>query len=425
MYCSHCGKKIDDRINFCPHCGARVGSTAQSDGTAPTGGAVRVNNVCADSPKNGKPALHPIAYIAIGIAIAAVVAAFLWFTVIAPSLGANQDSTAEPDTALTAETNDTPQVDYGTSAYDASYFTFAMPDIWQGLVSVNPQGHSSGAYHVDFYLEGTGTTGIVWRVDGTTSATGSDACVPASLGGNYAAKQIWQSEHGEGGNSLTDEQLDTWLYVTTGGLLARSDIAAFASADEASDAGEQASAEFYAKTIEGTVQAKTASEGSSSSNHDDYHVTADHYEFDIPEYWQGKVAWSVDGDTVTITANDAGDETVLTLEYPWDGNAGDIASDGITSVALDSDNNVSSLSNSPDAMDAVWISAPYLKLYQYKTSSSGSNVKSPVSDEVWDTLIDLQTNGSYNLSSAINAGSWGLSDTCTEFIKSEFNIKAR
>lgn len=29
MYCSHCGKQIDDGVSFCPECGAKVGAPAE------------------------------------------------------------------------------------------------------------------------------------------------------------------------------------------------------------------------------------------------------------------------------------------------------------------------------------------------------------------------------------------------------------
>lgn len=146
-----------------------------------------------------------------------------------------------------------------TTPTDAGYFTFDMPNSWQGHAKPTAQGHTSGAYHVDFYFDGDWGS-MFWRVDGMANADGSTSVENMQFdapSGGRAAAALWNIAHGQAAD-LTQDQATTWLEMATGGSYTADQATACASADEAKQAGDAASQTFFDQVIRPTIKGRSA-----------------------------------------------------------------------------------------------------------------------------------------------------------------------
>lgn len=145
---------------------------------------------------------------------------------------------------------------------------------------------------------------------------------------------------------------------------------------------------------------------------DSKHVTADQYQFDIPDYWQNRVVVQQSGDTATIYSKDYPDRALCQLRVVDTANitAGDIGSAMVAHAQLDSTHSV-----------AVWTTRwGYVAA---KDSLSGENAQK-ISDEEAQTLVDLQTGGKvkyqqiYDAEAKGDGQSFSLLNVGDEFVQS-------
>ena len=87
MFCSHCGKEVDDSFSFCPGCGSRI---------EPIGGTASAVPPAVDSPKPRSGAGNTV--IAVVILIAALIAAYAF---IAPDLSEEWDTWDDSEYTVT------------------------------------------------------------------------------------------------------------------------------------------------------------------------------------------------------------------------------------------------------------------------------------------------------------------------------------
>lgn len=132
-----------------------------------------------------------------------------------------------------------------------SYVLISAPKSWKKSLDVCAQGHTSGAYHIDFYLKSsTDYRGpMIMRIDGMTdfkAAKGSTTCKyqgvseydtlewrltcgkkTAGFSANNMPYRIWCSVHKKGEYAdweYTNTEMKQALAATTGGKITLSDL---------------------------------------------------------------------------------------------------------------------------------------------------------------------------------------------------------
>ena len=145
-----------------------------------------------------------------------------------------------------------------TVHYSCSYMEMDMPESWEGNVRPRVFGHTSGAYHVDFYYGDEGTYGnaftfFLFRVDGM-EGSGQGACSWADLG-----DIVWQSKHASGSKvqyKFTDAELEEIIQLMTGGSVTLEQLASAESESACKAMAKEAVDNFMNNNVVPTVAYK-------------------------------------------------------------------------------------------------------------------------------------------------------------------------
>ncbi len=135
----------------------------------------------------------------------------------------------------------------GVEYYEDQYISMYLPLGWTSFAEPFPMGHTSGAFHVDFYPYDDWTSPFL-RVDG---ARGWNTCQEISPNGNYVGRLAWKYSHGLDAGGWSQMQLETALSYVTGEKLSLSDVGACASETEAADLTQ-----YYASQVRFRVHIK-------------------------------------------------------------------------------------------------------------------------------------------------------------------------
>jgi|GEM_PF-6320938 len=128
-----------------------------------------------------------------------------------------------------------------------------------------------------------------------------------------------------------------------------------------------------------------------------YHVVTDYYEFDVPEYWWGRVNYSVRGSTVKIYAN-VKDSMFLVSVVVVDSSEQLLGGDIAGGLIYHKDN------GSGKRIEMRCANMPYLVWDQYQHRKNGNTYSSDMSDDEASELLDLETGGAISLSEAQASG---------------------
>ena len=128
--------------------------------------------------------------------------------------------------------------------FDDGYVALDVPDFWQGNITYDSYGHTSGAFHTEFYV--AGGSFMLLRIDGMDGDL-------STYGATYtnAATEIWNSRHG--GSPYSDWELEEALYLQTGGAITPDDVLACYDGYEAQALGEDYIGYFMDNNISPTV----------------------------------------------------------------------------------------------------------------------------------------------------------------------------
>lgn len=151
---------------------------------------------------------------------------------------------------------------------------------------------------------------------------------------------------------------------------------------------------FELPTADSTTQFQTPSSNSASGSSSEYHVATGYYEFDIPEYWRGKVGWREETN---------GDIVVYPLQFPTlslmtvrledassPENAGDVATHESASFEDESNHRVEIWTK-----NWVWIAAEGTH-----SSSLYNGVPASEISTADDVMCDLSTGGTVTVAQA-------------------------
>lgn len=124
------------------------------------------------------------------------------------------------------------------------------------------------------------------------------------------------------------------------------------------------------------------------------HVTADNYQFDIPDYWKGRVNVKQDGDTVTVYSKSYPTRALCQLRVAQTSQmtAGDIANAMVANATLDSTRSV-----------VVWTTRWGYVAAKSQLGDGGETLSSEEAQE----LVDLQTGGKVKYQQILDAESRG------------------
>lgn len=117
----------------------------------------------------------------------------------------------------------------GVWHYEDRYISVDLPADWRDVIEPAPQGHTSGAFHVDFYYRGD-YSAMVYRVDGSE---GWNVWIDSGAFAFSYAQFAWDLSHGNDAYGWTKAQLDEVLDLTTGGKMTADDAASYPTAEAA------------------------------------------------------------------------------------------------------------------------------------------------------------------------------------------------
>lgn len=287
MHCAKCGSEIPRGAEFCPGCGAPVSARDEDDRT--------IEAIDPGSGREARATKSKGVIIAVCIAVVAVIAAgIVWWQ---SSQRSQADAVAHSQHDVTVGIS-APGYTDGTSSKIPLHLTGTDVDgnAVDTIAFVNGEGSGitvqQGSYHLTVVASPILADGTIY----TTPTNEIDFTIDSSAKDKEAFDITSKGSFSftvPDADSVTDDQIAAAAkYATSGGTddaatATTLKAAATKKRDDAVAAKQKAAAATAAATTPATTTSK-------------FHVVATHYEFDIPEYWQDKVTWAVDGDTVTV-----------------------------------------------------------------------------------------------------------------------------
>ena len=288
------------------------------------------------------------------------------------------------------------------TVYETEYFTFTLPEIWQGQVTGRVEG---GAVAEKLVLEWNGNQLATIRVESTINTQNT---------GDNLFNRAWHSEEENGyhvalwvdnysheiytsklANVLTEEEKEQLLYLSSGGSITLEETNEIHKTQIGWDQTKEKTVDFYNEAIVPYIEVKNL-----SSIQPEAMTTyeTENFSFTIPEFWQGQVTGRIKENALTES---------LILE--WNGIS--LASIGVerkeSHVSGDIGNsNIWHSEEENGYWVCLWVenfafTIPLASSFDY--SDEYLKKLSSLTDEEKEQILYLTTGGRVSLAEAINA----------------------
>lgn len=195
-----------------------------------------------------------------------------------------------------------------------------------------------------------------------------------------SARSLLTSSDGKVADAATRTSLQEAITAAEK-VLAANDIS-----DKQQYVDSQSSLQKAVDTVNSSIKLKTEQDAA--------HITADSYQFDIPDYWKDRVTVQQDGDTVTVYSKKYPARAICQLRVVETSQmtAGDIGNAMVASATLDSTRSV-----------AIWTTRWGYVAAKSQLGDGGENISADEAQE----LVDLQTGGKATYQQILDAESTG------------------